>query len=440
VHEPRNGIGLQIDVRDLEPTYSASALGAIPSRLGWGSRLDESQGLVTMSDAKPVRAGIVGLGLVATSHLRGYLSHPQAEAVAVCDLDLDRATQFAATWGIPEVYGSYDEMLAHASINTVDIATPTYLHARMTVQAAEAGKHVHCEKPFCRSVIEGMTALHAVRRAAVKLVVGETYVFLTAHQKARELIDSGEIGEPLQVRQRHGAWLERARASVYTGPSDRNWRIDPVKSGGGEFPWIFDHAVHFFATAQYLAADTPVAEVYALVSRAPTRARRSGAAHDPYQMSVADIPIITWKYEDEARHGVWMRAERLNAKYDHMRGFCTTVCGERGMVEVLGEGGHNLLWNGQQVHLILYREGADPIAFRFDEGGDDIWQSDISYYGQGHVNQVHELVDSIVADREPRYGGADGVRAVQCTLATIRSARENRPVRVEEIEADFTAY
>ena len=393
-----------------------------------------------MAEVARVRAGIVGLGLVATSHLKGYMSHPQAEVTAICDLDLQRARAFAAAFDIPEVYGSYDEMLSKANINTVDIATPTYLHTHMTAKAAQAGKHIHCEKPFCRSVEEGMAACQVVHQNGVKLVVGETYVFISTHAKARELIESGEIGQPLQVRQRHGDWLERAESKIYTGPPDRNWRVDPVKSGGGDYPWIYDHAVHFFATAEYLALEKRVSEVFAVTSRAGQRARSSGAAHDPYETAEADIPIITWKYEGGDCQGVWMRAERLNGKYDYMRGFSTIVCGERGMIEVLGEGGHNLFWDGQQVHLVLHREGKKPVCFRFDEGGDDVWQSDISYYSQGHIAQVHHLIDCIIGDTEPRYGAEDGIRAVQCTLATIRSAREHRPVRVGQIDPAFTAF
>jgi predicted dehydrogenase len=110
------------------------------------------------------------------------------------------------------------------------------------------------------------------------------------------------------------------------------------------------------------------------------------------------------------------------------------------MIEVLGEGGNNLLWNGEQVHLVLHREGRDPLTFRFDEGGDDIWESDISYYSRGHVNQVHHLIDSIISGAAPRYGAADGVRAIRNTLAAVRSAREGRRVGVEEISPDYTAY
>ena len=91
--------------------------------------------------------------------------------------------------------------------------------------------------------------------------------------------------------------------------------------------------------------------------------------------------------------------------------------------EVLGEGGHNLLWDGEQQHLVLHRPDRPTEAFRFDEGGDDIWDSDISYYSQGHANQIHHLIDSIPADSPPRYDGSDGVRAVRCTLAGARVPR-----------------
>ena len=135
-----------------------------------------------------------------------------------------------------------------------------------------------------------------------------------------------------------------------------------------------------------------------------------------------------------------MRAERLNIKYDYMRGFSTIVSGERGMIEVLGEGGHNLIWKGEQQHLVLHREGKESIAYRFDEGGDDLWESEISYYSRGHMAQVHHLIESILHDTRPRYTGADGVHAVRCTLATIESARQGRPVRLQEIADDYTAY
>ena len=186
--------------------------------------------------------------------------------------------------------------------------------------------------------------------------------------------------------------------------------------------------------------DGRIAEVYAVTSTSGNVRKDSGAAHDPYVTAELDIPVITWTYEDADCQGVWMRAEPLNGKYDYMQGFSTAVIGESGMIEVLGEGGRNLLWNGEQQHLLLHREGKETACFRFDEGGDDVWQSDICYYSRGHSNQVHHLIGCIIEDSQPRYTGEDGVRAVRCTLAAIRSARENRPIRVGDVEPGYTAY
>ena len=387
-----------------------------------------------------VKVGMVGLGLVAPSHLKGYEGHPKAIVTAVCDMDRARAEKFAEAHGVREVYVSYEDMLGKGDIDAVSIATPNYLHASMARQAAEAGKHVHSEKPFCRFVGEGVDAVEAGRRSGVKIAVGETYMFVSSFMKARELIDEGEIGRPLQIRERHGAWLERPKRQTDSIPDDRAWRIDPEMSGGGDYPWIFDHAGHFFITGEYLMQDQKVVEVYAVAARDTQVKKRAGAAHDPYSTAQVDIPVLTWTYEDPALQGLWARAERLNGKFDFMRGFSASVFGEKGMIEVLGEGGHNLIWEGQQVHLVLHREGKDTVTFRFDEGGDDVWQSDICYYSQGHSNQVQDFIDSIVHDVEPRSDAERGVRTVGCTLAAIKSAREGRPVKVDEVDPRYSAY
>lgn len=387
-----------------------------------------------------VTVGIVGLGLVSTSHLKGYNSHPKSEVVAVCDTDENRARNFAETHGIPQYFTSYEEMIDTADISAVDIAVPTFLHAPIAIRAAQASKHVYCEKPFCRFLGEGMEAVDAAQRSGTLLTVGETYVFNTSHIRARQLIDDGEIGQPLQIRHRHGAWNAREDPAIPTGAPDRSWRVDAERSGGGAYPWIFDHAVHFFAATEYFAKDQPIAEVYAIEASRGQGQIQSGAPHDPYATAETDIPIVTWKFEDSSVQGLWMRAEPLNGKYDYMHGFSTTIVGETGLIEVLGEGGHNLLWNGQQQHLVLHRQGRETTTFRFDEGGDDIWQSSISYYSQGHINQTHHFVDSILGDDQLRYTGEDGLRAVRNTLAAVRSVRESRPVNTDEIEPAYTAY
>ena len=156
-----------------------------------------------------VKVGLVGLGLVCESHIKAYLANPNAEVVAVCDLDGARAEAIARKHGIEKVYTSYEEMLKDPGINTVDITTPTVLHVPMSIAAVKSGRNVLCEKPFCMTLEEGLAASEEARKKGVTLMVGKSYIFMTSIMKARALIDAGEIGKPSQIRERFGAWVER---------------------------------------------------------------------------------------------------------------------------------------------------------------------------------------------------------------------------------------
>ena len=71
--------------------------------------------------------------------------------------------------------------------------------------------------------------------------------------------------------------------------------------------------------------------------------------------------------------------------------------------------------------------------FKFEENGDSRWQSDVNYYNQAHCNQIEDFIEAIIFDREPVYGGRDGLRAVNVALASIVSANNNIPVLVSEV-------
>ena len=257
-----------------------------------------------------VSVGLVGLGMVCESHLKAYSAHPDAEVLAVCDLDTNRSKEIANKYGIPRTYTSYEQMLKDPEINTVDITTPTILHSPMALAAAMAGKNILCEKPFCLTLTEGQEVCEAARSKGVTLMVGESYIFMTSLKQARTLIEAGEIGKPQQIRQRFGSWVERPGVLETDRPATddhRGWRKDSNKAGGAGFPWMFDHCVHFFATAEYLMGSR-INEVYAMNSDISWM---KAAYHvDEGEMHVyrledsGDIPIITWTYEDPACQGV----------------------------------------------------------------------------------------------------------------------------------------
>ena len=377
-----------------------------------------------------VKVGIVGLGLVSQSHIEAYRSHSGAEVIAVCDREEARVRACAEKYGIPRYYAAYDEMLKDKDINTIDIATPTFLHAPMALAAAKAGKNIHCEKPFCLTLTEGAAACAEAEKQGVALMVGESYLFMSSVMKAKELIDAGEIGAPRQIRQRFGEWVMRGNNALNSRSGSVSWRMDSAKAGGSGYPWLFDHCVHFFAVAEALF-NSPVKEVYAVKSK--HAAGNSFIRLNSMSEKDGEVPMIVWTHENPACHAVWMSADPDNGGYDVMTGFSAAVIGDKGMIEVLGEGGGGLKWQGKDVHLILHRKGKETLTFRFDEGGDEVWESEISYYSRAHRNQIYSFIDSLLAGKRPRYSGADGLRAVKNTMAVICSAKESLPVAVDGV-------
>ena len=367
-----------------------------------------------------VKVGLVGLGLVSTSHIEAFRSHPGAEVTAICDINEAQARAVSEKYGIPRYYTSYDEMLKSADINTVSIITPVYLHAEMAIAAAKAGKHILCEKPFCMTLDGGTAACAEAEKRGVSLMVGETFLFISAVMKAKELIGAGEIGKPRQIRQRFGIYNLKDNTLVDRRSGDMSWRTDPARAGGNGYPWMFDHCVHFFAVAEHIFNNSPVKEVYAV---------KTGAAREN-----CEVPMIVWKHEDSECHGIWMGAKpESDDYYDPMGGFSMTVIGDNGMIEVLGEGGGGLKWQGKDTHLILHRKGKETVTYRFDEGGDEVWDSEISYYSRAHRNQIYSFIDSLLSGKRPAYGGADGLRAVKNTMAAICSAKEGAAVAVSGV-------
>ena len=149
-----------------------------------------------MTTDGPVRWGILGAANIAVKKvIPGMQRGRQSEVVAIASRDLAKARAAAASLGIPRSYGSYEELLADADVEAVYNPLPNHLHVPWSIRAAEAGKHVLCEKPIAMSADEARTLLAARDRTGVK--VGEAFMVRAHPQwaKVRELIDANRIGE-----------------------------------------------------------------------------------------------------------------------------------------------------------------------------------------------------------------------------------------------------
>lgn len=168
--------------------------------------------------------GILAAGGIATRFARGVRESAHGVLHAVASRNLAKAEAFAQANGVPVAYGSYEELLADKRVQAVYVATPHPWHCHWTVKAAEAGKHVLCEKPLGMNQTEVMVMVDAARRHRVFLL--EAYMYRCAPQTARlvDLVRSGRIGSLQTIE---------ADFSFRAGGDPQSRLLDPSLGGGG---------------------------------------------------------------------------------------------------------------------------------------------------------------------------------------------------------------
>ncbi len=142
-----------------------------------------------------VRWGVLGVASIAVRRAIPAMQRGRyCEVTAMASRERSKAEEAARTLGVARAYGSYKELLADPEIDAVYIPLPNHLHAEWTIKAAEAGKHVLCEKPLTTTVAEARTVLEARQRTGVK--IGEAFMVRTHPRwlRVRELVRAGRIG------------------------------------------------------------------------------------------------------------------------------------------------------------------------------------------------------------------------------------------------------
>lgn len=145
--------------------------------------------------APAVRWGILGTADIARISFLPGVKEAGGEVVAVGSRSAEKAERFAADWAIPKAYGGYDAVLDDAEVEAVYIPLPNTLHAEWIAKAAEAGKHVFCEKPLTMTAQEAEAAVAACQKAGVHLAEAFVYHYHRQTEAVQRLLESGAIGE-----------------------------------------------------------------------------------------------------------------------------------------------------------------------------------------------------------------------------------------------------
>ncbi len=188
-----------------------------------------------MANPGKVKVGIIGSGFEANIHAASFQLMPEeAEVVAVASPTPGNAARLAERHGIPRAFEDYRRMLEQPDIEMVTITAPNRLHAQMTHDIANAGKHVICEKPLCMTLDEADEMIDTCRRNGVLLLYAEELFFTPKYVKAKDMADNGAFGKVHLVKQ----------SEKHFGPHS-DWFWDVEQSGGGVFMDMGCHGIAF---------------------------------------------------------------------------------------------------------------------------------------------------------------------------------------------------
>ena len=358
-----------------------------------------------------LRVGFIGAGRIADMHFEGYRDNPRASLDAVCDVNPELARQRSVEWGADKTYDDYRQLLDDPDIDAVEIITPHYLHAEMSIAALDAGKHVSVQKPMAMNVTEADAVLAAAASSDKLFRVIENYRFTPLFSRTKQMVDAGEIGEPLSLR------LKSLTGNLKYGwdvpPNAQDWRSDSERSGEGSVN--FDHGQHIWSIARFLMGD--VERAFAYVGQ-----ERARAHHELQPGALLDNPTMaSWKYRSGDRFGSWesVYADDLVIRSQYYPIYVSAeVTGTRGVLWA-----NNFI--GQRTDrppLEMYRDGK---ITQIDDVDPD--------YAMSFSLAVRDFVDAALDGRETEMTGSEAREVLRFSLAILRSGREGREVPIDEI-------
>ncbi len=333
---------------------------------------------------KKLKFALAGVGRIGKIHLDNLLQMNNVRVVAVMD-PFEEPQEYAKDKGIANVTSRYEDMLASTEIDVVVICSPTDTHADYVEIAAIKGKHVFCEKPLDLSLERLVKVMGVVEDAGIKLMIGFNRRFDKDFKKVKALVSEGAIGKHHLVK-----------------ITSRDPGVPPVsyiKKSGGLF---LDMTIHDFDIARFIV-DKEIEEVYA----------KGAVLVDSVIGDLGDIDtaVITLTYTDGTM-AIIDNSRKAAYGYDQR----VEVFGSDGMVRA-----ENNLHDSHQLFTSQGSQRSLPLDFFLER------------YAEAYKTEMSDYIKSLEDGNPVPANGNDGLQSLKIGLAAIISLKENRPVKLEEI-------
>jgi len=338
-----------------------------------------------------VKVGIIGSQFISAIHAESLARCQSAEMVAVASPTPGNAERFAKTHRIPRHFTDYREMLAMKGLDMVVIGVPNHLHCEVVVAAAEAGKHIVIEKPFCLNLAEADQMIEAARMAKVKLMYAEELCFAPKYVRLKQLLDSGALGVPTLIKQ----------SEKHDGPHAAHfWDVE--RSGGGVVMDMGCHAIEFF---RWMLGRPPVKSVYAQMS---TQVHGNKTIGEDNALLIVEFENGTIGLAEES----WTKLGGMDDRAE--------VHGSKGVA-------YADLLHGNSIQTYS-KEGYDYAVEK--AGSTKGWSFTIyeEAYNYGFHQEMAHFVDCVQHDKTPLVTGEDARAVMEIIFAAYESAGTGRKV------------
>lgn len=329
-----------------------------------------------------VKIGIIGAGFTGGIHASSYTVIPNAELIAIADINMEKAKEVANRFNA-KAYDSFQTMLNECEMDMVDVCLPTNLHKEYVLKAAKAGKHVFCEKPLARSTEDTEVMIEACKSAGIKFMVGHVVRFFHEFVRAKEIIEGGMIGKPGLVRTTRAAGFPTA---------SQDWYADIDKSGGV----ILDMIIHDFDFLRWCFGE--VERVYA-ESLTYKKVKRT------------DYALIILRF----KNGIIAHVE---GSWAHPAGTFFTrleVAGDQGLLEFDSR-------KATPIKLALKQEDRAFVGVAIPESPVE---------EDPYTLELKHFIKCIESDEEPMITGSEAMASLKVALAALESAQTGKIVILE---------
>lgn len=340
--------------------------------------------------SKKMRFAIIGAGVIAPLHTRAIVNHPDAELVAIVDAVQEKAAKLAEEYGAVHVYGTVEQMLKECEVDAVCICVPSGGHKHAAVAAAEAGKHVLCEKPLGITKADMDEMIAACHRNNVKLATVFQKRTTQLALLAKKAIEEGKLGKLVLG----DAYMKYYRSPEYY--KSAGWRGTWAEDGGGA---LMNQGVHGVDIIRWLMGD--VESVFAYT--APL-------VHD---IEVEDTAVAVLKYK--------------NGAFGVIQGTTSVNPGQEPRFEIHGEHGTIIYGDsGFKVWKTLDGDSVPLVTEGSAEGADDPH----AISSDGHYILIDDLIHAVRENREPLISGEEARKSVDLILAIYESSRTGKEVKL----------